>query len=83
MSGRCQPLTVKAMKFSTPLQRGTLIKRYKRFLADVRLDDGSEITAACPNTGTMMGLSAPGCTVWGSRSESLTRKYAHTWELTE
>ena len=71
------------MKFSTPLQRGTLIKRYKRFLADVRLDDGSEITAACPNTGTMMGLSAPGCTVWLSRSESLTRKYAHTWELTE
>ncbi len=71
------------MKFPGPLFRGTLIKRYKRFLADVRLDDGCEITASCPNTGTMMGLSAPGCKVWLSRHASATRKYPHAWELTE
>lgn len=71
------------MKFASPLVRGTLLKRYKRFLADVRLADGSETTASVPNTGSMMGLCEPGCTVWLSRSESPTRKYALTWELVE
>lgn len=71
------------MLFPGPLTRGTLIRRYKRFLADVRLDDGGEITASCPNTGTMMGLCDPGTTVWLSRHDSPTRKYAHCWELTE
>jgi sugar fermentation stimulation protein A len=71
------------MEFATPLIRGTLMRRYKRFLADVRLEDGSFITATCPNTGTMLGLTDPGMTIHLSRSDSTTRKYAHTWEMTE
>ncbi len=71
------------MKFKSPLVRGRLLKRYKRFLADVRLDDGRDITATCPNTGSMLGLCDPGLAVWLSESDSPTRKYAHTWELVE
>ena len=71
------------MQFKSPLVRGKLIMRYKRFLADVLLDTGETITAACPNTGSMLGLIEPGNTVWLSRSDSLTRKYPHTWELVE
>ena len=71
------------MRLPSPLLRGTLIQRYKRFLADVRLEDGRVITATCPNTGSMMGLTAPGSAVWLSASESPTRKYPHTWELVE
>lgn len=71
------------MKFQAPLLRGTLIQRYKRFLADIRLDSGEAITATCPNTGSMMGLTAPGTPVWVSTSDSLTRKYKHTWEMLE
>jgi sugar fermentation stimulation protein A len=65
------------------LLRGTLIRRYKRFLADVRLDDGGLVTATCPNTGSMIGLTAPGSVVWLSKSDSPSRKYRHTWELVE
>src|SRR5205814_1842266 len=61
---------------------GRLIRRYKRFLADVQLP-GEVITAACPNTGSMMGCCAPGSRVWLSESDSATRKYRHTWELIE
>lgn len=71
------------MKFPTPLVRGRLLRRYKRFLADVRLDSGETVTAACPNTGSMLGLTQPGAVVWLSVSASLTRKYAHTWEMVE
>jgi sugar fermentation stimulation protein A len=71
------------MRFPSPLVRGRLVQRYKRFLADVRLDSGETITAACPNTGAMLGLTAPGSAVWLSRSEVTTRKYPHTWELVE
>ncbi len=71
------------MKFATPLIEGRLIQRYKRFLADVRLADGSLVTVACPNTGTMLGLTAAGSRVYLSRSDSATRKYPHTWELIE
>lgn len=71
------------MKFSTPLVRGRLVKRYKRFLADVILDTGEEVTATCPNTGSMMGLAMPGAAVWLSVSASPTRKYPHTWEMVE
>jgi sugar fermentation stimulation protein A len=71
------------MRLPAPLLRGTLIQRYKRFLADVRLDDGRLVTATCPNTGSMLGLTAPGSVVWLSESDSPTRKYRHTWELVE
>jgi len=71
------------MRFPSPLVRGTLIQRYKRFLADVKLDDGRLVTATCPNTGSMLGLKAPGSTVWLSESDSPTRKYRYTWELVE
>ena len=65
------------------LVRGRLIRRYKRFLADVALDSGDEVTAACPNTGAMLGLADPGSVVWLSESASAARKYRHTWELVE
>jgi sugar fermentation stimulation protein A len=71
------------MEFASPLTRGRLVQRYKRFLADVILDDGTAITASCPNTGSMLGLTAPGSVVWLSHSASPTRKYAYTWELVE
>lgn len=71
------------MRFPTPLLRGRLLKRYKRFLADVRLEGGETVTAACPNTGSMLGLVEPGSTVWLSKSASPTRKYPHTWEMVE
>lgn len=71
------------MRLPSPLLRGSLIGRYKRFLADVQLADGRRVTATCPNTGSMMGLTAPGATVWLSESASTTRKYPFTWELVE
>jgi sugar fermentation stimulation protein A len=71
------------MKFEVPLLRGRLVKRYKRFLADVILDSGETVTTTCPNTGSMMGLLTPGAHVWLSQSDSPTRKYKHTWELVE
>lgn len=71
------------MQFAKPLIRGRLVKRYKRFLADVVLDSGETITASCANTGSMKGLVSPGATVWLSESDSTTRKYRHTWEMVE
>ncbi len=71
------------MKFTAPLLRGRLVKRYKRFLADVVLDSGETVTTTCPNTGSMIGLLTPGAVVWLSESDSPTRKYKHTWELVE
>ncbi len=71
------------MRFPGPLTCGRLVQRYKRFLADIVLDDGTKITATCPNTGSMMGLTAPGARVWVSESDSPTRKYRHTWEMIE
>ncbi|WP_018984793.1 DNA/RNA nuclease SfsA [Salinimonas chungwhensis] len=71
------------MQFTTSLLRGTLIRRYKRFLADVTLSDGQTVTAHCPNTGAMSGCAEPGFTVWLSRSDNPKRKLAYTWELAQ
>lgn len=60
---------------------GKLIKRYKRFLADVELDSGEMVTAHCPNTGTMKACSEPGRTVYLSLHDNPKRKYKYTWEL--
>jgi len=65
------------------LIKGCLLRRYKRFLADVELPDGQIITAHCPNTGAMTGCAEPGSKVWLSTSTVKTRKYPHTWELVE
>lgn len=69
------------MKFATPLQAAILIKRYKRFLADVRIADGTEFTVHCPNSGSMRGCSTPDSQVFISRSGNLQRKYPCTLEM--
>ena len=71
------------MQYDRPLIPATLIKRYKRFLADVTLEDGSEITVHCPNTGSMKRCAEPGSRVWLYDSQSTTRKYQHTFEWVE
>lgn len=69
------------MNFDPPLVHGTLIKRYKRFLADVRLDDGREVTAHCPNPGSMKTCAEPGWGVWLSPSTNPKRKLKWTLEI--
>ena len=69
------------MRFASPLIRGTLIQRYKRFLADVRLASGKVVTAHCTNTGSMTGCKEPGSAVYLSRSDHANRKLRYTWEL--
>jgi len=65
------------------LKKATLIKRYKRFLADIILEDGNQTTIHVANTGAMTGCAEPGDTVWYSTSTNLKRKYPFSWELTQ
>jgi sugar fermentation stimulation protein A len=71
------------MRFPAPLIPATLVRRYKRFLADVVLPSGETITVHCANPGAMIGLNAEGARVWLSKSPNLKRKLAHSWELIE
>ncbi len=71
------------MHFEPTLKSATLIKRYKRFLADIQLEDGSTRTIHCANTGAMTGCAEPGSTIWYSTSDNLKRKYPNSWELTQ
>jgi sugar fermentation stimulation protein A len=71
------------MKFTQSLIEGVLIRRYKRFLADVQLQDGKVVTAHTANTGSMKGCSTPGSRVWLSHSNNPNRKYPLSWELVE
>lgn len=69
------------MKFKAPLLRGSLIKRYKRFLADVLLEDGRTVTAHCANPGAMLGLKTKGSEVWLAPALNPKRKLPFSWEL--
>ena len=71
------------MDFPQPLIRAQLVSRYKRFFADVVLEDGTELTTHCPNPGAMLGLNMPGLPCWISTSDNPKRKLAHTLELVE
>ena len=71
------------MKFSPPLQKATLLRRYKRFLADCRLDNGTEITAHCATPGSMMGLAAPGTRGWLEPNDDPKKKLKWAWRLVE
>lgn len=71
------------MRFAAPLVPGTLLRRYKRFLADIVLEDGREVVAHCANPGSMWGLGAPGCRVWLQPARDPKRKLAFDWELVE
>ena len=69
------------MKFYAPLIRGQLIKRYKRFMADVTLGNGDVVTAHCANPGSMISVDEPGAEVWLSPAKNPDRKLKFTWEM--
>ena len=70
------------MKFETPLIPGKLIKRYKRFMTDVELENGEVVTAHCANSGSMLSVNEPGTDVWISPANNPKRKLQYTWEIT-
>ncbi|WP_019342103.1 DNA/RNA nuclease SfsA [Stutzerimonas stutzeri] len=71
------------MRFSTPLEQGRLVRRYKRFLADVVTETGDELCIHCPNTGSMLNCMGEGARVWFQRNSDPKRKLPGTWELVE
>ncbi len=71
------------MRFDAPLLAGTLVRRYQRFFAEVRLDGGQTVTAHCPNTGSLLGCCEPGARVWLSPAANPKRRLGYTWELVE
>lgn len=71
------------MRFDPPLEEGLLLRRYKRFLADIETAGGEQLTIHCPNTGSMLNCMSEGCRVWFSRSQDPKRKLPGTWELGE
>ena len=71
------------MKLNTPLTRGVLVERYKRFFADVKLDDGTIVTAHCANSGSMLSVKEPGSTVWISPNQNPKAKLDWRWEMIE
>jgi len=71
------------MRFPVPLFPATLVRRYKRFLADVVLPSGETVTVHCANPGSMIGFDVAGARVWLSKSANPSRKLAHSWELIE
>jgi len=71
------------MNYTSGLTEARLIKRYKRFLTDVRLNDGNTITVHCANTGAMTGCQPENARVWLTKSTNLKRKYPYSWELVE
>lgn len=71
------------MRFQTPLLPAVLIRRYKRFLADARLEDGTEITAHCANPGSMMGLADPGSRIWLEPNDDPKKKLKYGWRLVD
>lgn len=71
------------MDFATPLIPARLIRRYKRFLADCRLEDGREITAHCANPGSMMGLKDEGCKIWLEPNDDPKKKLKYGWRLVD
>ena len=71
------------MRFDPPLEEGRLLRRYKRFLADIETRSGELLTIHCANTGSMLNCMSEGCRVWFSRSNDPRRKLPGSWEISE
>ena len=71
------------MRFQTPLEPARLIRRYKRFLADIRLEDGREVVAHCANPGSMMGLAEEGLKIWVEPNDDPKKKLNWGWRLVD